>query len=144
MKRRLSILVAVALATACSDSTAPTMESVAGTYTASTFTALEAGTTTDILAAGGSITLTLAIPGTTTGRVFVPGGGENGEDFDEDLSGTWTLQDSTVTLDHAADTFLRDMPLTVRGLQLSGQETFGGVTVTVVLTKSQSHARGAL
>jgi hypothetical protein len=111
------------------------MESVAGAYTASTFTVLEGGTTTDVLAGGGSITLTLAAAGSTTGRVFVPGGGENGGDFDEDLSGTWTLQDSTVTLDHTADTFLRDMTFTVRGRQLSGQETFGGVTISVVLTK---------
>jgi hypothetical protein len=111
------------------------MESVAGTYSASEFAVLEGGTTTDVFAAGGSITLTLAGAGTTTGRVFVPAGGENGADFDEDLAGTWALRDSTVTLDHAADTFLRDMTFTVRGRQLFGEETFTGVTVSIVLTR---------
>jgi len=112
------------------------MASVAGSYTATTFTVTESGGSADILAAGGSISLTLAAAGTTSGRLFVPGGGEGGGDFDEDLTGTWTLQDSTVTLDHDADTFLRDMTLTFRSRrQLVGQETFVDVTIAVVLAK---------
>jgi hypothetical protein len=128
-------VLAAALVAACSDSTVPTMASVAGSYTATTFTVTESGGTTNILAAGGSISLTLAAAGTTSGTLFVPGGAEDGGDFDEDLTGTWTLQDSTVSLDHDADTFLRDMTLTVRGQQLVGQETFTDVTVAVVLAK---------
>jgi hypothetical protein len=111
------------------------MASVAGSYTATTFTVTGTGGTTNVLAAGGSISLTLAAAGTTSGRLFVPGGGEGSGDFDEALTGTWTLQDSTVTLDHDADTFLRDMTLTVRGQQLVGQETFVDVTIAVVLAK---------
>ena len=129
------LIAALALIAACSDSTAPTMESVAGTYTATTFTLVEGTTTTDVLADGGSITLTLNAGGTTAGRVLVPEGGEGGGDFDEDLTGTWMLQGSTVTLDHVADTFLRDMSFTVSGNRLSGQETFDEVTISVVLTK---------
>jgi hypothetical protein len=127
--------VAAVLIAACGDSTAPTMSSVSGGYTAASFTVTESGGTTDILATGGSITLTLTAAGATSGRLFVPGGAEDGSDFDEDLTGTWTLRDSTVTLDHDADTFLRDMSLTVRGQQLIGQETFSDVTVSVVLAK---------
>jgi hypothetical protein len=127
--------VAAVLIAACGDSTAPTMSSVSGGYTATSFTVTESGGTTDILATGGSITLTLTAAGATSGRLFVPGGAEDGSDFDEDLTGTWTLRDSTVTLDHDADTFLRDMSLTVRGQQLIGQETFSDVTVSVVLAK---------
>lgn len=134
MRLWASVLAAVLVA-ACSDSTAPTMASVAGSYAATTFTVTESGGTTNILAAGGSISLTLAAAGTTSGRLFVPGGAEGGGDFDEDLTGTWSLQDSTVTLDHDADTFLRDMTFTVRGQQLVGQETFTDVTVAVVLAK---------
>lgn len=128
-------VAAVLLVAACGDATAPTMASVAGAYAATSFTATEGSATTDFLAAGGSITLTLAAAGTTAGRVFVPGGAEGGGDFDEDLTGTWTLRDSTVTLDHDADTFLRDMTLTVRGRQLVGQETFSDVTLAIVLAK---------
>jgi hypothetical protein len=135
MRLRAGVLAAVLVA-ACGDSTAPTMASVAGSYTATTFTVTETGGTTNVLAAGGSISLTLAAAGTTGGRLFVPGGGEGGGDFDEALTGTWTLQDSTVTLDHDADTFLRDMTLTFRSRrQLVGQGTFTDVTVAVVLAK---------
>jgi hypothetical protein len=111
------------------------MTSVAGSYAATSFTVTEAGGTTDVLSTGGSITLSLTAGGTTNGRLFVPGGAEDGSDFDEDLTGTWALQDSTVTLDHDADTFLRDMTFTVRGQQLVGEETFSDVTVAVVLAK---------
>jgi hypothetical protein len=111
------------------------MSSVAGSYSATSFTVTESGGTTNILAAGGSITLTLTAAGVTSGRLFVPGGAEDGGDFDEALTGTWTLQDSTVTLEHDADTFLRDMTFTVRGQQLVGEETFSDVTVAVVFTK---------
>jgi len=122
-------------ATSTAFSVAPTIEAVSGAYHATTFTARQAGATTDFLTAGGSITLTLTVSGTTSGRVFVPGGGDTGGDFDEDLAGTWTLQGSTVTLDHPADTFLRDMRFTVNGHQLSSEATFSDVTITVVLAK---------
>jgi len=75
---------------------------VAGTYQATTFTMEETGVTTDWLARGASITLTLASDGTTGGRLFVPGGGEGGSDFDEDLAGTWELIGTTLRLHHAA------------------------------------------
>jgi hypothetical protein len=135
MRPTPTLLAAAALALACGDSTAPTMASVAGTYQATTFTVLQNGATTDLLANGSSLALTLAADGTTAGRVFVPGGGEAGADFDEDLTGTWVLQDSTVTLDHPADTFLRDMTFTVGDRRLSGEATFSGTTITVVMTK---------
>jgi hypothetical protein len=133
--RLWATVTAAVLLAACGDSTAPTMSSVAGSYAATSFTVTESGGTTNILAAGGSITLTLTAAGVTSGRLFVPGGAEDGGDFDEALTGTWTLQDSTVTLEHDADTFLRDMSFTVRGQQLVGEETFSDVTVAVVFTK---------
>jgi hypothetical protein len=111
------------------------MASAAGTYTATTFMVQENGGTTDILADGGLITVILNADGTTAGRIFVPGGGEGGGDFDEDLAGTWTLAGTMVTLDHTADTFLRDMAFTVSGNRLLGEDTFGDVTITVVLAK---------
>ncbi len=119
----------------CSDSTEPTMESVAGTYTATTFSIGVGDSSTDLLATGGSITLTLNANGGTTGRIVIPGLGEGGSDFDEALTGTWALVGTTVTLDHAADTFLRDMSFTVSGDRLSGEMTFGEETITVVLEK---------
>ncbi len=113
----------------------PDMAAVAGTYRAATFTMEEAGVTTDWLARGARITLTLNSDGTTAGRLFVPGGGEGGSDFEEDLSGSWELSGTTLRLDHAAETFLRDMVFSLAGTQLRGDETFGSVTVRVALSK---------
>lgn len=122
-------------ATSAAFNVAPTIEAVAGAYHATTFAVLQAGATTNLLAAGGLIALTLTVDGTTSGRVFVPGGGESGEDFEADLAGTWTLEGWTVTLDHPADTFLRDVSFAVHGHQLSSEATFSDVTITVVLAK---------
>jgi hypothetical protein len=51
------------------------------------------------------------------------------------LAGSWTLNGTTVTLNHTADTFLRDMPLQLQGNTLVGDQTFSGTRVEVTLTK---------
>jgi hypothetical protein len=114
----------------------PTVETVAGSYHATTFTATQGGIPLNLLLGGGSLTLTLHEDGTTTGRLLVPGGGEAGEDLDVDLAGTWTLTGSTVTFDQPnADTFVRDMAFTAERNRLSGEENFGDFAISVVLTK---------
>jgi hypothetical protein len=119
----------LAVVVACGDPTGPSVQAVAGTYTATQLSTTETGTTTNQLAAGASITLTLNANGTTSGRFIVP------NELDADLAGTWTLSGSTVTLSHSADTFLRDMPLQVRGNSLMGDQTFSGTRVQLTLTK---------
>ena len=79
--------------------------------------------------------MTLNQDGTTSGRLFAPGLGVGGTDFDIDLAGTWTLTDGTVTFDQTGDTFVRDVPFTAERNRLSGEGTFSGVTIRVVLTK---------
>ncbi|HZD06265.1 MAG TPA: hypothetical protein VE173_15245 [Longimicrobiales bacterium] len=116
---------------------------VAGSYTAEgpfgaiTFITTEAGSSeeTDWLARGASIVLDLKADGTTGGRLYVPGADEDGGDMDEDLTGTWSLTNGRVALDHEADTFLRDMDYTLEGNRLKGEETFGGTTVRVELVR---------
>ncbi|MBA3521478.1 MAG: hypothetical protein H0T90_03100 [Gemmatimonadales bacterium] len=56
-------------------------------------------------------------------------------DFDEDLVGTWTLSGNTVHLEHEADTFLRDVPLTLQGELLSGEYSTANVVVRAVLVR---------
>lgn len=137
-----SILLAGALALGCSDSTAPTVQEVARTYAAAgtnpadrrgslTTTDVATGQTVDWLAQGATITLTLRIDGTTTGHIFVPIPASMDGPLDADLTGTWTLDGSTVQLSHPADTFLRDMPLQVNGSSLVGDATFAGQRVRV-------------
>ena len=110
-------------ALACSDATAPSVRAVAGTYTATRLATTTNGVTTDELAAGMSIEITLNPDGTTTGMMVVPG------KPNEDLTGTWSLNGAAVRLNHSADTFLRDMTLAVRGNTLVGDQVFGGTRV---------------
>ena len=115
--------------------TVPTVETVAGSYTARTFTLTSAVGTTDLLALGSTVTVTLDADGTTSGRLFIPGGAEGGGDLDEDLAGTWTLSGSIVTFSQSADTFIRDVEFTAAQNQLNSEGTFDGAIIRLVLGK---------
>jgi hypothetical protein len=130
----LPALLTLALAACDDDPTAPA--SPVGTYEATSWTATEGSTTTDVLEAGGSFTITLTSQGTTTGRVFVPASVTGEGDFDADLAGTWTQSGSTIDFDHEADTFVRDMLFTLQGSTLVGDRTFSGVRVQVTLART--------
>lgn len=142
--KRLLPILAIALA-ACADSgtepDGPFVHDVAGAYSADpdfgalTFTSTTDGETIDQLAQGASISLRLDPDGTTEGQLLVPAGDEDGSDIAADLAGTWELNGDVVTLDHDADTFLRDMPLELRANQLVGDATFSGTRVDVALQR---------
>lgn len=89
----------------------------------------------DWLERGASILLVLREDGTTGGRLFVPGGDEDGTDLDMDLEGTWNLIGTNVELEHEADTFLRDMTFQLDDGVLSGSETFDDTTISVSLVR---------
>lgn len=116
-----------------------TREDITRSFSAVTLTTTTDGTTTDQLAAGATLSITLHEDGTTAGQLFVPGGAEDGGDFDADLAGTFSFDDSTdrVTFDHDADTFMRDMTFAAArsgdGVRLEAQQAFGAATVRVVL-----------
>jgi len=130
------IVLVAAAGVACSgDVVTPTTTTVAGAYTATVFTTTTGGITTDQLAAGSSLALSLTAAGAVTGRLFVPGGAEGGGNLDADMVGTWTLTGSTVDFNQAADTFVRDMSFVATENRLTGDATFGGTNVHVVLTK---------
>lgn len=142
MRSPLAAMQALALAVVLvgcgdDDSFSPTVENVAGSYSAASFTLTTDAGTTNLLALGSEISVVLAADGTTTGQLFVSGGGEDGEEFEADLTGTWTLSDSTVTFSHTADTFIRDVEFTATRNRLTGEETFGEETVRLVLTKTE-------
>ena len=130
-------LAAVLVLAACDDdATGPSMEEVAGTYVATSLTATLPGSSpVDVLALDAELTLELDADGTAAGHLFAPGMGDGGGDLDADLAGTWTLNGNTVTLSSSADTFVRDMPLTVSGETLVGDRTFDGVRIRVTLTR---------
>ncbi len=118
------------------DGFSPTVETVAGSYSAASFTLGSPAGTIDLLALGSVVTVTLAPDGSTSGQLLVPGGAEDGGDLDADLTGTWTLDGSTVTFNQAADTFIRDAEFTAAENRLTGEGTFDGQTVRLVLTKT--------
>jgi hypothetical protein len=141
LRRRSFRLAPAALLTllACggSDSFTPTEETVAGTYEASTFTLTSFSGTTDLLLAGATVDATLAPDGTTSGRLFVPGGAEDGGDLDEDLAGTWTLAGQTVTFNQTADTFIGEAEFTAGRNTLTAEGTFSGATILLQLIKTE-------
>ena len=134
---RLSLL-AVAVFVACSDSFNPTIDNVSGSYSLRTFRSVtDTGGTKDWVAAGATFTITLAPNGSTTGHLFIPGGGANGADFDADMTGTWTMSRAVVEFDQTADSFVRDWPFAVLKNRLTVDRTpTPGLRVTVVLMKS--------
>ncbi len=134
------LLAAVLLTTACGDDEsafAPTLETVAGTYEATSLTATAGGITVNLLGLGASLTMVLDPSGTTTGRLLAPGLGENGEDIDADMEGTWTLSGKVVTFDHPAETFVRDVPFTAERNRLRAEGSFRGATIRAVLSKAE-------
>jgi hypothetical protein len=134
--RLIPSLLAVAAVVACSDSFKPTTENVMGDYSVRTFQTTDTSGTIDWIQRGGTLTISLGRSGITTGHIFVPGAGEGGVDFDQILIGDWSLSGNTITFDMpAVDTFIRDMPWTVTENTLSGDHTFSGTRIRVVLTK---------
>jgi hypothetical protein len=153
MRRRSFLtLIALSLLAACTETAGPSPAArVAGSYVAAPagsasalgaarFITTQDGRTIDRLVQGAEIALTLHPDGTTSGRLRLPlldGDGEPGDGaaMDEDLAGTWQLDGDVLRLRHDADTFLRDLPLTVHADRLEGSRTFDGVTVHVALAR---------
>ena len=137
MRAILALALALALGSCGGEDTfSPTVETVAGSYTASLLTLSSTVGTTDLLALGSTVAITLAVGGTTSGRLFVPGGADDGSDLDVDLAGTWALSGSTVTFQQAGDTFIRDVEFTAGPNELNGEGMFSGAIIRLVLGKT--------
>lgn len=119
------------------DNFSPTVETVAGSYTATTFTLEGPGGTADLLALGATVSVNLAENGTTTGTLFIPDGNEDGSDLDASLAGTWTLSGNTVSFSQSEDTFIRDVDFAASPNRLTGEGSFDGAIVLLVLTKDE-------
>lgn len=117
--------------------TATSRIDVAGSYEATTLTVTKDGTTTDALAEGAFLDITLAEDGATSGTLGIPAGlSDSGDEERYSLVGTWTVNGPTVEFDQEADTFVRDMSFEVVSNRLEGEETFGDETVQAVLTRT--------
>jgi hypothetical protein len=149
-KSLVLVLLAALAATACEDSNpvpiGPGDElEVAGTWAASPaeggefgailFRADTADISRDMIAEGASLVLGLHPNGATSGRIFIPANAEGVPDFDEDLTGTWRVEDGEVFLDHDADTFLRDISFDLEDDRLVADDLVGGVRVRLELER---------
>lgn len=139
-----AVLLVLALGACADDPLGPedvAPEDLVGTFDATTFTLTEGGRSLNLLAVGADVEITLAADGTTTGRLFVPQGDEDGSDLDASLAGTYTFDEETreVVFDQAADTFVRDLSLTAvrtsRGITLEGGVDFEDGSIEIVLTR---------
>ena len=151
MSRSLVFVALAALAaSACEDTTpvpiGPGGElEVAGTWAASPaeggefgailFRADTADISRDMIAEGASLVLGLHPNGATSGRLLIPANVEGVPDFDEDLTGTWRIEDGQIHLEHEADTFLRDLPFDLDDDRLVADDLVGGVRVRLELER---------
>ena len=115
----------------------PTVDDVAGSYTASAFTLTSGNGEFDLLAIGATVTATLNADGTTSGRLQVPGGVGGQGAIDEDLAGTWSLSGTTVTFSPTASSLITDVDFAVGPNTLTGEGTYMGAVLLLVLTKDE-------
>jgi hypothetical protein len=138
-RRGLALCLALGLA-ACGDDDdgfSPTVDDVAGGYTASVFTLTSGDSELDLLAIGATVTATLNADGTTTGQLQVPTGVGGPDAIEEDLAGTWSLSGTTVTFSPAASSLLTDVDFAVGPGTLTGEGIYQGAELLLVLTKDE-------
>jgi hypothetical protein len=100
-------LVVALLGAGCSDPV--TAESVIGVYQATEFTITLNNARTDLLAGGASVTLELHSGGATSGHFLLPvTPGVSTVEVDDDLTGTFVVNNGIVRLTQAADTYIKD------------------------------------
>jgi hypothetical protein len=139
--KELLLVGALAVAAACgSDSTRPLSESAVGNYTAISFTTSGASGQRDELVAGSAVTLNLAANGSTSGHLHIAPTNTDPA-FDADLAGTWHQTGNVVTFTQTADTFIRDLQLTLErdpanGWVLVGDQNFSGTNVKITLKRT--------
>jgi hypothetical protein len=140
-KSRSLLLVGLpALLLACGGSNEPSSTPIAGNYAATFFQTTGAGGQRDEIAAGSTLTISLAANGTTTGHLHVAASGANPV-FDADMAGTWSASGNVIDFTQAADSFVRDMLFTwgsdIQGIStLAGNQVFSGTRIVITLTRS--------
>ena len=133
--RRLSAASLVLALFGCGDAAGPTAHSVGGSYRATSFLVTGADGSTDYLAAGATLFLTLRPAGQVVeGRLTIPEA--LGGPLEVDLSGTFVLDGEWVRIRNASDTFVRSVPWRIGdGTLTAADEAGGGARVSATLTR---------
>jgi hypothetical protein len=89
----------------------------------------------DVLAQGGTLSITIAADNSTTGSISLPAS-VAGAPFDASLSGTAVVSGNTVHFQQSADTFVRDITFTIVGSSLQAtNQVAGSASFTITLTR---------
>ena len=109
---------------------------LSGTYLATIFLVTPTGQAqSDVLAAGGSLSITIDESGNTTGSLNIPGTVTGGAAFTASMAGTATVTGLTVEFNQAADSFVRDLTWARIGPDLSvANQVAGSASFTITLT----------
>src|SRR5437773_10309140 len=106
--KHLALSFALVAVVGCSaDPFLPSFENMAGDYTAHVLLTSDNAGAVDWIARGATLTLGLGRDGTTSGHLFVPGGGEGGSDLDADMAGVCLLVGGKVSFGPHGDTVVR-------------------------------------
>lgn len=142
--RRTSVTLAVvSLLTACASDAPTETETLAGTYRAQVFRVTPPGRAEiDVLAAGGSLTITVGEDNVTSGSLSLPASVTGESALTESMAGTVaravTSLESVASFQfrQAADTFVRDLVWTRNRDVLSvSNQAAGGARFTIMLAR---------
>ncbi len=141
----LLLLATTSVSTGCSDSLSPEEQAIqeaVGDYVADNSGGIfrienTAGNIVqDLLAAGSRLRLKLNADGTTEGQMFIPGSSENGDDFDANMAGRWSIAGTTIRFTQLADTFVKDTPFEKDGDTLASHSNLSdGLTLVTRLVR---------
>jgi len=88
----------------------------------------------NVLAAGGSLRITVESSGATSGSLVIPSSVTGGAQFTASMAGTAVITALTVQFEQSADTFVRDLTWSRVGILLTvTDQAAGSATYTITL-----------
>lgn len=138
-RQRVTVFALLALSaclSGCGSDTPSQPSALAGTYTATVFRVTPTGQATiDVLAQGGSLSITIASDNAASGTLSLPAS-VAGTPFTASMTGTAVQTGGTVRFEQTADTFVRDLTFTIVGNTLQATNQVAGVgSFTITLTR---------
>ena len=140
-RQRVRALAFVALSSAwsvgCGSDTPNQPSPIAGAYTATVFQVTPTGQPTiDVLAQGGSLSVSIASDNSASGSLSLPASVTGGAPFTASMTGTAVQTGTTVRFEQTADTFVRDQTCTVVGNTLQAtNQVAGSASFTITLSR---------
>ena len=137
LMRAFPILLGAVAMLGCGEITSLSEDGPVGSYTAIILVMTQNSVPTNVLAGGGSFTMTLAPDGTTSGRLHIIGSTAYPA-VDADMAGTWTRNGDEIDFTQSADTFVRNMTFRIEQItdsvwSLVGDDVFDATRVNVTL-----------